>query len=156
MAYWPIAHRNDLFVSVVLWVLLCTTFKLSMFQETSANSQQLLLIKNNTGKYSFIFPSHLLSSPFFFSLPPNSRNSYDCIGGHIAGSSPPIPTTVRALHFYREKILALSSLVDSRRINSKSHHRDSNSHRPINSSSIRGLPLDHRDWNTPNEILFAR
>ena len=38
------------------------------------------------------------------------------IRGHIAGSSPPLPTTVRALHFYREKISALSSLVDSRRI----------------------------------------
>ena len=38
------------------------------------------------------------------------------IRGHIAGSSPPIPTTVRALHFYRGNISALSSLVDSRRI----------------------------------------
>ena len=37
------------------------------------------------------------------------------IRGHIAVSSP-LPTTVRALHFYREKISALSSLVDSRRI----------------------------------------
>ena len=36
------------------------------------------------------------------------------IRGHIAGSSTSIPTTVRALHFYREKISALSSLVDSR------------------------------------------
>ena len=35
--------------------------------------------------------------------------------GHIAGSFPPLPTAVRALHFYREKISALSSLVDSRR-----------------------------------------
>ena len=40
------------------------------------------------------------------------------IGGHIAGSSSPLPTInrVRALHFYREKLSALSSLVDSRRI----------------------------------------
>ena len=38
------------------------------------------------------------------------------IRGHIAGSSAPLPPTVRALHFYREKISALSSLVDSRRI----------------------------------------
>ena len=38
------------------------------------------------------------------------------IRGHIAGSSPPLPTTVRALHFYREKISALPSLVNSRRI----------------------------------------
>ena len=38
------------------------------------------------------------------------------IRGHIAGSSPPLPTTVLALHFYPEKISALSSLVDPRRI----------------------------------------
>ena len=37
------------------------------------------------------------------------------IRGHIAGSFPPFPTTVRALPFYREKISALSCLVDSRR-----------------------------------------
>ena len=34
----------------------------------------------------------------------------------MAGSSPALPATVRALHFYRENIAALSSLVDSRRI----------------------------------------
>ena len=38
------------------------------------------------------------------------------IRGHIAGSSSPLPTTVRALHFDREKMSALSSLVGSRRI----------------------------------------
>ena len=96
------------------------------------------------------------------------------IRGHIAGSSPPIPTTVRALHFYREKILAVSSLVDSRRIvltharHSQqliffflfankfkiSPQRDSisrtNTHSSI--SSIRGLPLVNRAdrlLNTP-------
>ena len=31
------------------------------------------------------------------------------IRGHIAGSSSPLPTTVRALHFYRENISALPS-----------------------------------------------
>ena len=36
------------------------------------------------------------------------------IRGHIAGSYPPLPTTVRALHFYREKISAL--LASSTRI----------------------------------------
>ena len=40
--------------------------------------------------------------------------SFSQIRGHIAGSSPPLPSTVRALHFFREKILALSSLVDWR------------------------------------------
>ena len=34
------------------------------------------------------------------------------IRGHVVGSSPLSPTTVRALHFCREKISALSSLVD--------------------------------------------
>ena len=48
-----------------------------------------------------------------FSLHP-SRNSDP--GSHGAGSSPPLPTTVRALHFYRDKISANSSLVGSRRI----------------------------------------
>ena len=38
------------------------------------------------------------------------------IRGHMAGSSPPLPTAVRALHFYHEKISALSSLVDLRRL----------------------------------------
>ena len=32
----------------------------------------------------------------------------------IVGSSPPLPSTVGTLHFYREKTAALSSLVDSR------------------------------------------
>ena len=41
------------------------------------------------------------------------------IRGHIAGSFPPLPTTVRALHFYRERISPLSCLVDSRRIEMK-------------------------------------
>ena len=37
------------------------------------------------------------------------------IRGHMAGSSPPLPTTVRALQFYREKKSAHNSLVDSSR-----------------------------------------
>ena len=61
--------------------------------------------------FFFLFPSHLLSSPFC-SLPP-SRNSD--LGSHNRLFSP-LSTTVRALHFYREKNSALSSLVDSRRI----------------------------------------
>ena len=83
--------------------------------------------------------------------------------GHIAGSSSPPSTTVRALLFHREMILSISSLVDSGRIvltharrsqqlilflflqkNIKiSPRRDSNSR--TNTSSIRGLPLFHRD-----------
>ena len=38
------------------------------------------------------------------------------IRGHIAGSSSPLPTTVRALHFYRDKMSAPSALVDSHRL----------------------------------------
>ena len=106
--------------------------------------------------FFFFFPSHLLSSPFC-SL---SLLVVTQIRGHIAGSFPPLPTTVRALHFYRESISALCSLVDSCRIvltharRSQqlilfcfffaikfkiSPRRDSNSRNTIN-SSIRGLP----------------
>ena len=107
------------------------------------------------------FPSHLLSLPFCsLSLLVATQ-----IRGHIAGSSPPLPTTVRALHFYREKISAISSLVDSRRIvlthdiflvffENKfkiSPRRESNS--LTNTTSIRGLPLVHRgDRHAPNKI----
>ena len=56
-----------------------------------------------------LFFSHLLSS-LFYSL---SLLVVTQIRGHIAGSSP-LTTTVRALHFHREKISALPSLVDSR------------------------------------------
>ena len=60
--------------------------------------------------FLFFFPSHLLSSPFF-SLSLLVVTQIRC---HIAGSSPPLPTTVRALHFYREKISALSSPSSTR------------------------------------------
>ena len=64
--------------------------------------------------FSFIFPSHLLrvlSSPFY-SLPP-SRDSDP--GSHSRLFS--LPTHYGScLEFHREKISALSSLVDSRRI----------------------------------------
>ena len=48
----------------------------------------------------------------FFSSPP-SRNSDPGSHGRLFS---PLPATVHALQFYREKISALSSLVDSRRI----------------------------------------
>ena len=38
------------------------------------------------------------------------------IWGHIAVFSAPLPTIVRAIHFDREKMPALSSLIDSHRI----------------------------------------
>ena len=53
--------------------------------------------------YNDIFPSRLLSSPFYsLSLLVATIQ----IRGHIAGSCPPLPTTVRALHFLPEKISA--------------------------------------------------
>ena len=59
--------------------------------------------------YVYIFSIPFIIFALLFSLPPG-RNS------DPGGSSPPLPTAVRALHFYREKISALPSLVDSRRI----------------------------------------
>ena len=140
-------------------------YRYALKYEISNNKKQLRRASAEHvvhNKYVFFFsPSRLLYSPFVFSLPPiNSRITQ--IRGHIAGSSPPHPTTVRALHFYREKILALSSLVDSRRTvlthASRSQQlipffifankfrisprRDSNSR--TNTSSIRWLSLDHR------------
>ena len=44
--------------------------------------------------FLFFFPSHLLSSPFYHL----SLLVVTQIRGHVAGSSPPVPTTVRALH----------------------------------------------------------
>ena len=114
---------------------------------------------------STVFPSNLLSAPFFLSRP-SKRNSD--LGSHSRPFSP--LRTVRALHFYREKISALTSLVDSRRsvftrarrsqqliiflnlrITSKSHHGGiyhggihhggSRTHGELNQYS----PLDHRD-----------
>ena len=67
--------------------------------------------------FSFFFP--FFSHPIYYLRPSILSPSYVVvtqIRGHIAGSSPPLPTTVGALHFYREKISALSSLVDTRRI----------------------------------------
>ena len=109
----------------------------------------------------FFSPSHLLSSPFY-SL---SLLVVTQMRGHIAGSSHPLPTTGCALHYYREKISALSSLVDSCRIaltharrsqqlilfcfanKLKSRHGRIRTHGltlPWYSSSIRWLPLIHR------------
>ena len=61
--------------------------------------------------YNFL-QHHLLSSPLYYL----SLLVVTQIRGHKAGCSSPLPTTVRALHFFRDKISALSSLVDSRRI----------------------------------------
>ena len=51
----------------------------------------------------FLSPSHYLSSPSYLSLL-HIRIVVAQIPGHIAGSSPSVSTTVRALHHYRKKI----------------------------------------------------
>ena len=87
----------------------------------SSSNNSILLASRMALKVRFFF--------FFFSIPFTPeyylRPSFlsptyvqvvvTYIRGHTAGSSP-LPTTVRALHFYRGNISALSSLVDSRRI----------------------------------------
>ena len=66
---------------------------------------------------SFFFRLFFFSHPIYYLRPSIlSLLVVTQIRGHIAGSSPPLPTTARALHFFREKISALSSLVDSRRM----------------------------------------
>ena len=62
--------------------------------------------------YVYLFPIPFITFALLFSLPP-SRNSDP--GSHSRVFSP-LPTTVRASHFYREKTSALSSLVDSLRV----------------------------------------
>ena len=59
----------------------------------------------------FFFPSRLFSSPFFFSIPPSHKSD----SGPNSRIFSPFPTAVCALHFYREKIAALTSLADARR-----------------------------------------
>ena len=95
---------SDVPRSLQSWVQL---FKRSYSQLTFFN----FFYKHTWYQVYFSIP-FILSSPFY-SL---SLLVVTQIRGHIAGSSPPLPTTGRALHFYREKISALSSLVDSRRI----------------------------------------
>ena len=109
--------------------------------------------------FSSFLPSHLLSSPFFFSLPPVIVVTQ--IRGHIAGSSPPTRYGSCLAFLSREDFS--SSLVDLRRtaltharpqqllilfyflqIIQISPRRDSNSRTNAINISIRGLPLDHR------------
>ena len=61
--------------------------------------------------FTFLHPIYYICPSFSPSLLVVTQ-----IRGHTAGSCPPLPTRVRALHSYLENISALSSLVDSRRI----------------------------------------
>ena len=119
---------------------------------------------NCGNRFSFLFSipfTGVVSSPFFFSLPPINTVVVTQIRGHIAGSFPPQPTTVLwfvPCIFFRQEISALSSLDNWRRIVltharrsqqlilfyfankfKTSPRRDSNSR--TNTSGIRGLPL---------------
>ena len=66
------------------------------------------------GSYYFVIILEVLFivSALLFSLPPGHNSDP---GSHSRLFSP-LPNTVRALHFYREKSPALSSSIDSRRI----------------------------------------
>ena len=68
----------------------------------------------STTIFYFIFSIPVIIFALLFSLPSIGRRDSDP-GSHGRLSSP-LPTMVRALHFYREKISALPALVDSRRI----------------------------------------
>ena len=70
------------------------------------------IYKKLPGTSILFLSSVLLSSPFFFSLPLNRDSNPR---SHSRPFSP-LPTTVRAFHFHREKTSALSSFVDSRLI----------------------------------------
>ena len=63
------------------------------------------------------FPSHFMIIPNTERHPNHTKTDQFTISEVSTGlPRPDHNTTVRALHFYREKISALSSLVDSRRI----------------------------------------
>ena len=67
------------------------------------DSSILSVERPGTNQPFFSHPIHHIR-PSFLSLLVVTQ-----IRGYIAGSSPPLPTTVRALHFYREKISVLPS-----------------------------------------------
>ena len=114
---------------------------------------------SNRCVFSFFFPSHFLSPPFFFSLP--SRGNSD--PGSLIRLSPPLPTTVRALHFFIARrvqlFLPLSSRAELRTLtpdapNSWFHFcfrkiRSQSSNSRMNASSIRRQSLHHRGNAAP-------
>ena len=76
-----------------------------------AGCAALLIRWQHYYRYCAFFPFFFPLIPFIiFALRPSFSLSLVVvtqIRGHITGSSPPLPTTVRALQFYREKISAL-------------------------------------------------
>ena len=92
----------------------------SSSSSSSNNKQQqpntIVCIRDDHFFFFFFFGSiPFIIFALLFSHPP-SRNSEPGSHSREAASFPPLPTMVRAMRFYREKISALSSLVDSRRI----------------------------------------
>ena len=64
--------------------------------------------------HSYIFLFLLISSIVLgFCLPPSPPLDVTQLRGHYAGSSPSPPRHVTRLHFYGEKIPAISYLIDS-------------------------------------------
>ena len=72
--------------------------------------------RQSGSRISISIMPYTTSSPFFLSLPGILFIVVTQIRGDIAGSTPPSPLRFVPCIFYREKISALSSLVDSRRI----------------------------------------
>ena len=78
-------------------------------RERSSEGQAGHARREHPPHFSLYFFFHPIYFFVFFSL---SLLVVSQIRGHIAGSYPPLPTTVRALRLFREKISALCSLVD--------------------------------------------
>ena len=72
----------------------------------------------NVHRHFFLCESHLLSSHFFVSLPPAVVVSQFWVT--YQALLPPLPTAVRALHFFiaSKTSVALSPVVDSRQCRS--------------------------------------
>ena len=96
-----------------IYYLFCspTMYRIHMFQSDIHRKS------SNTGvkyyllpRFVFFFFLSILQGIFYLRPSVLSLLVVTQIRGHIAGSSPPLPTTVRAFHFYRGKISALSSL----------------------------------------------
>ena len=107
-------HRTGCTTNVILCVPGCPSWKCTYDVYTSK-----YIIYTHVyipGMYIYIY--FLFFHPIYYLRPSilSLQLVVTQIRGHIAGSSPPLPTAVRALHFYREKLSALSCLVDSRRI----------------------------------------
>ena len=100
--------------------------------------------------FAFFWQPIYCRRPSFLSLPVVTQ-----IRAHIiAGSSPALPTTVRALDFHCEKTPALSSLVDSRRI-APTHARRSKQLIPLKKKKKDSKAHHGGGTRTPGPTLAA-